>query len=285
MRMFLLSLSFMLFQGAGLSGMTGDSLNYLTRFDTIFLTTNPFQEKIFTHEMAPKQTLYSLAKFYGMSIGDLYFYNPSLRGKAVSVGTQISIPIPNSAIKRYKGDDYAPWKYIPVYYVVKRGDTMYRISKSYFRMPMEEIMERNGLEDITMKVGQMIHVGWMKLGGISEDQRKVAGGPLAERNRAMRLLYMHKTSGRKLYEEQGAAAWKSKAKEDTDFYALHHQAPLNSIIEVTNPMMRRRVYAKVVGRIPRTTYDENVKVILSPLAAKFLGAKDPKFFVKVKYAR
>ena len=265
--------------------MTGDSLNYLTRFDTVFLMTNAFQEKIFTHRIAPKQTLYSLAKFYGLSIHDLYYYNPGLRSRGVSVGTPVSIPIPNSAIQRYKGADFAIWKYAPVYYVVKRGDTIYRIAKTYFRMTIEEMMERNGLEDMTMKVGQVLHVGWMKLGGISMDQRKVAGGPLAERNRAMRMIFMQRSNGRKAYEEQGAASWKSKAKEDTDFYALHLKAPLNSVIEVENPMMRRKVYVKVVGRIPITTYDDNVKVVLSPLAAKFLGAKDSKFFVKVKYLK
>ena len=274
-----------LYANQGLQAMTGDSLNYLTRFDTIFLTTNAFQEKIFTHRIAPKQTLFSLAKFYGLSINDLYYYNPGIRNKTVSVGTPINIPIPNSSIQRYKGADFVPWKFIPVYYIVKKGDTMYRIAKHYFRMPIEDLMSRNGLEDMTMKVGQLLHVGWMKLGGISESQRKVAGGPLAERNRAMRMLYMQKTNGKKTYDEQGAAAWKHNAKNDTDFYALHLKAPINSVIEVINPMTRRTVYAKVVGRIPITTYDENVKVVLSPLAAKFLGAKDPKFFVKVKYAK
>lgn len=268
-----------------LNAITGDSLNYLNRYDTIFLHSNGFEEKIFTHFIAPKQTLYSLAKFYGLSTRELYFYNPGLENRSISVGSPVNIPIPNSAIQRYKATDYARWKYIPVYYVVQKGDTVYRIAKTYFRFTVEEFMDRNHLEDLNLTVGQILHVGWMKLGGITEQQRRLSGGPLAERNRAMRLVFMHKSSGRRTVEEQGVASWKNTAKDDTDFYALHLKAPLNSVVEVTNPMTRRKVYAKVVGRIPRTTYDDNVKVILSPLAAKFLGAIDPRFFVKVRYVR
>lgn len=285
MREFLLATVLVLVCMGTVQAITGDSINYLNRYDTIFLSTNGFQEKIFIHQIAPKQTLYSLAKFYGLTTRELYYYNPGLEGRQVSVGTSIHIPIPNSAILRYKPKDYAVWRYIPIFYVVRKGDTVYRIAKNYFRMTIPEMMERNNLEEQTLSVGQILHVGWMKLGGISEHQRRLSGGPLAERNRAMRQVFMYKSNGRKIYDEQGAAAWKNSSKDDADFYALHLKAPLNSVIEVTNPMTRRRVYAKVVGRIPITTYDENVKVILSPLAAKFLGAKDPRFFVKVRYLR
>ena len=58
-----------------------------------------------------------------------------------------------------------------------------------------------------------------------------------------------------------------------------------TIIEVLNPMTNRTVYVKVIGKIPDTAYRDEVAVILSPLAAKLLGAIDPRFFVKVKYHR
>ena len=50
-------------------------------------------------------------------------------------------------------------------------------------------------------------------------------------------------------------------------------------------MTRRTLYAKVVGRLPNTDLGPNVKVVLSPIAAKFLGARDPRFFVKIDYIR
>ena len=47
-------------------------------------------------------------------------------------------------------------------------------------------------------------------------------------------------------------------------------------------MSNRTVYAKVIARVP-DGYERNVEVILSPEAARKIGALDPKFFVKVKY--
>jgi rare lipoprotein A (peptidoglycan hydrolase) len=65
-------------------------------------------------------------------------------------------------------------------------------------------------------------------------------------------------------------------------YALHRDAAIGTIISVTNPMSNRTVYAKVIARVP-DGYERNVEVILSPEAARKIGALDPKFFVKVKY--
>jgi rare lipoprotein A (peptidoglycan hydrolase) len=86
-------------------------------------------------------------------------------------------------------------------------------------------------------------------------------------------------------KHQGVAVWKKEAREDSDLYALHRYAKINSIVAVKNPMNNRVVYAKVIGKMPDTTYDNNVAVVLSPLAAKLLGAVDPRFFVRVTYLK
>jgi hypothetical protein len=70
--------SFFLFPFKLQAFFTGDSLNYLNFKDTIFITIGNYQEKIFEHHIAPKQTLYSLAKFYGLSLTEVYYYNPEL---------------------------------------------------------------------------------------------------------------------------------------------------------------------------------------------------------------
>ncbi|MCO6478039.1 MAG: LysM peptidoglycan-binding domain-containing protein [Phaeodactylibacter sp.] len=264
---------------------TGDSLNYLTAKDTIFLSIGPFEEKYFDHIVAPKQTLYSLARFYGLSVEELYYFNPGLKDQPVKIGMPIRVPIPNAAIKRYMESGFQPSENVPVFYVVKRGDTMYRIAKSYFRMPMELLMARNNMAGHTLKEGQQLHVGWISVFGIPDTLRQHAGGPLARRNAALKKIYQFEAAGKRQYESQGVAFWQKDSKEDSDLYALHRYAPRNSIIEVLNPMNNRIVYVKVIGKIPDTAYRDDVVVILSPLAAKLLGAIDARFFVKVKYYR
>jgi len=49
-------------------------------------------------------------------------------------------------------------------------------------------------------------------------------------------------------------------------------------------MNDRIIYAKVIGRIPEA-YERNIEVVLSPEAARKLGARDPRFFVKTTYLK
>ena len=160
---------------------------------------------------------------------------------------------------------------------------MYRIAKVYFRIPINEMLTRNNLETVELKVGQLLHVGWININGISEDSRKNKGGPMARRNFAMKKVYLRDSNGKKEKTQRGPAAWKKNSKEESDLYALHRYARKNSVIAVENPMTKRTVYVKVIGKIPDAAFGYDVKVVLSPLAAKLLGAKDPRFFVHVKY--
>ena len=88
----------LLFLSGGSVVMTGDSTRYLLPEDTIFLQIGKYQHKIFEHEIEKGQTLYSLAKFYGLSIDELYLYNPQLLDRVLSPYEKVSIPIPNRAI-------------------------------------------------------------------------------------------------------------------------------------------------------------------------------------------
>jgi len=264
---------------------TGDSLSYLTPKDTIFLSIGQFQEKYFTHYIEPKQTLFSLAKFYGLSLDDLYFYNPGLRGRHLKKGMPINIPIPNRAIVRYWGSQMIPGQYVPVYYVVRRGDTMFRIAKRYFHMPIAEMLQRNRLFDHTLHKGQLLHVGWMSMEGIPDSLRQYKGGALGKHNAKLQKEFQYGCTGQNIQSQKGAAACPDDNNGKSDLYALHQHAPLNSVISIHNPMSRRTVYARVIGRIPETQYKNEIVTVVSPLAAKLLGAIDPSFFVEVKYCR
>ena len=173
-----------------------DSLEFLSPYDTVYLHSDFTNEKFLLHTMQPQQTLYSLAKFYGLHVEDLYYYNMGLRERNMEAGRIIKIPIPNRAIIRYKTHEYVAGQYIPVYYVVKRGDTMFRISKVLFRMEVDEMVARNGLETTDLVPGQILHIGWMNINGISSEVRSGGGGPLARRNQAMKSIYYRQVSSK-----------------------------------------------------------------------------------------
>lgn len=267
---------------------TGDSLNYLTPKDTILLSVGPFEGKYFDHILAPKQTLYSLSRFYGLSLPELYAFNPQLRQGGISVGDPVRVPLPNRAIIRFRTPDINPQSHIPVYYLVRKGDTMYRLAKHYFELPVDTLLRRAGLmSPAELKPGQRIPIGWMSIKGITPDMRSgILASPYAAGNAGLAQQFYRKLEqGSETRVTKGAALWQKKTKSGGDFFAMHDTAPLQSIIEVKNPMNGFRVYVKVLSRIPDTLYDEGVEVVLSPTAAKALGAINPRFFVQVTALR
>ena len=46
-----------------------------------------------THEVLPKESLYSIAKHHGISLSDLQKANPELRNKSLKVGQKINVPV------------------------------------------------------------------------------------------------------------------------------------------------------------------------------------------------
>ena len=261
---------------------TGDSTYYLLPDDTIFLATGILSQKMHEHRLAPRQTLYSLAQFYGLTLEELYFYNPTLKNANYSIGTVVRIPIPNRAINRYKGKYFEESQYVPVCYVVEKGDNLYHISKRVFKLPIETVKEKNNLESNVLSVGQVLNVGWMSIFGIPDSLRQFKGHPLWKQSYVNKRKYFHKKVYKKERKRQGPALWIKGTKDKSTLVVMHRQAREGDIIGVTNPMNNRTVYAKVVGKIPYA-YPANIEVIVSPTVAKMLGVLDEKFYAKIQY--
>lgn len=253
----------------------------LTFKDTLLLFVKD-GKKVVYHPVKPKQTLFSISKFYSLSLEDLYNYNPVFRNDpTLYMGTSVKIPIPNKAIMRYKTANFKGWRAAPIYYLVQEGDNLFQICKRHFDMPVDTIMKRNKMKSQNIRPGQLILMGWMSTDGILPEWRPVK--PATESN-SLKTRFEADKKKHKEVEAQGVCFWQRDSKEKGDLYALHRDAVIGSIISVTNPIYRRTVYAKVIGRIP-DGYERNIELILSPEAARKIGAKDPRFFVKLKYLK
>ncbi|MEZ4919455.1 MAG: hypothetical protein R2792_10180 [Saprospiraceae bacterium] len=121
-------------------------------------------------------------------------------------------------------------------------------------------------------------MGWIGIQGVNPEWRTSTpgtAGTLREQFEASKL-------DKELQSEQGVCFWHKDSEEKGDLYALHNSAKPGTVIAITNPMGNRTVYAKVIGAIPYG-YKSNISLILSPEAARRLGARDPQFFVRMKY--
>lgn len=262
-----------------------DSLIVLDASDSIYIEMTPLQEKAFNHVVEKNQTLFSIAKFYGLKVVDLFYYNPDLEKSSLSIGTIIKIPMPTKGIIRRRGKKFDPNKCVPVCYIVKPKDNLYKIAKTWFKVPIDTLIERNNLPSPGIHVGQTLHIGWMRKTGIPATYRKFRGQPIDKKNQKLARKYQQASQVKRERKEHGVAYWQDVGVKSVDLYALHRKAPLNSIIAITNPMTRRTVYAKVIGPIPESVHDDNVVAVISSRVAKLLGAKDQRAYVKLRYLK
>src|SRR5262245_8857852 len=74
--------------------------------DSLLLTVED-GKKFIHHPIKPKQTLFSISRYYNIGLEELFEYNPGFRNDpTLHVGSRIKIPIPNKAIKRYKSSSF-----------------------------------------------------------------------------------------------------------------------------------------------------------------------------------
>lgn len=253
----------------------------LSSRDSILLTVEA-GKKYIHHPIKPKQTLFSISRYYNIGLEELFELNPAFRNDpTLRVGSRVKIPIPNKAIKRYKSSTFKASENTSIYYVVQQGDNLYQISKRYFEMPVDSVAKRNRIKNNSIKPGQRLQMGWMGIEGFHPDWRPAR--PVTESD-VMKTQYTESKKGKKEISAQGVCFWPKDSKEKGSLYALHRDANIGSIISVNNPMGNRTVYAKVIGRIPEG-YERNIEIVLSPEAARKLGARDPRFFVKTKYLK
>lgn len=241
------------------------------------------------HKMKKGQTLKGLEKYYAISVGDLIYFNPQIKNLyAIHVGESVRIPVSLSNLMLEDNETTkVRWKVVPVFYKVKPGETMFRIARTYFKMPIETLMQRNNLTTTTLKTGQVLHIGWFNVKGIQPSERKYTGlkGELRIVNAELKKKYeaASKASGKTKQFQRGTSIWKKSSSRDTKLYALHRTAPIGTVIKVYCPSSKRTLYVEVKGRMSDNVYRDNFIIYLSPAAATSLGAVNERLRVELTY--
>ena len=258
---------------------------YQSQQDTIFIEFDAYGQKLFQHEMAENETLYSLSRFFGLQLEELYNYNPQLIQNTWDIGQKVWVPLSNRCIIRYPSNQIEIKDAPPIVYRAKAGDTMYGIAKTQFKMPVDDLLVRNNLENHVLSLGQELLLGWFVPKPPSNTPYVYYTDPRFARSNSLGKFYEKGKGDKTEKYEQGIAYWQKNGDMGSDLYALHRTAPINSVLSILNPMTERTVYAKVMGRLPENVYPDKVMVVISPKVANLLGALDGQFFVKVRYLR
>ncbi len=237
------------------------------------------------HIIGEGQSLYGISQFFDVPLYDIKRFNPDMILGEETVGMELKIPIDKKHLIQdlSKANRYAMLE--KVFYTVKKGDTPYGIAKRAFSMKLEKLLELNGIEEADITVGRFLHVGWIPSVGLNHFGKPVKAKAVyySRHNEAFRNEFTAKgANSKELIEERGAAYWNKSAGEDFDYYVMHRNAPKNTMIEITNPDTGRKIYTKVLGKIP-PKYPNKVIIVVSPKVAKELGGVNANFFVSLSY--
>ena len=93
--------------------------------------------KFLFHKTLPKQTLFSISNFYGVSVDDIFALNPDIKEKGLTIGQMVKIDLPEKAIIKSRKKGFYRWKHAPIVYeVVQAGAGIVEASR-----PEAEIAE------------------------------------------------------------------------------------------------------------------------------------------------
>jgi LysM repeat protein len=233
----------------------------------------------------PESTVRSIADLVGVTPEDIARLNPILKFRELESGDLLIAPLDRSLVSlSTAGTGYQR----ELWYEVQPGETIFSIARRTFDISIDYLMAINALTEVSLREGQALKIGWLNsptqplassttpIAPNSPNSWYYSGEP-AEVATGADTLNTHN------YATQKGVAWWNKSKPDGNFFALHRLAPLNSFIEITNPMFGRSVRAKVIGTIP-PTYPEDISVIVSEGVARRLGAIDTRFYAELSYA-
>ena len=271
--------------------------------DGIMITYEEGSGVQFVHKVKQGHTLYSIARIFQTPVNRILSFNNRKPNTPLSIGQEIRIPFTSELM--YTGPSISSFPtgtFIPVYYRVKKGETIYRIAKVYFNQSVEQILQRNKMSTPQLAMDQSLLIGWIPVDPTItltqdslEGQKQVVITQSTETDTLQTqehepIVFVRDTVRNAVPEVAGVkrtqtalAYWNKQGSDRSNLFVLHPTAKINSLIEIYNPQLQRRTYAKVLSRIPKGMYPNNIEIIVSPRVAEVLGALNSEFRVKLTY--
>lgn len=115
-------------------------------------------KKYIIHRVEPKETLYSIAKRYNVSVEILNEQNPSL-SNGLKMYDEIQVPLIKNR-KRTENLNDKPLE--QSFHIVQQGETLFALSRQY-NLSVDSLIIVNALKDAHLNLGDTIFLGTKKL--------------------------------------------------------------------------------------------------------------------------
>ena len=256
------------------------SFPIITTKDTVFI--GYMEGKYFlSHLIKKEDNLNSIASYYGTTLAAIKEIN-GMTDSQVKANKTIKIPIPYNSIKSpVLRSSFEKYSFIPVFYKVKKGDTLYKLFRIYFPRDSKDIKKINSIKTNIIKIDSKLLIGYFPVQHIKKPSTDIV--LQANKNKDTLSLTSDKSKN-VLVTVSGAAKTFDSPFEKTEYaYVLSNKIPEHSVVEITNPMSNKKLTGKVIGKIPPGKYPLDILLLLAKNDALDLGFLDLKFFVSVKY--
>ena len=239
------------------------------------------------HRVGQKETLYSIAKQYSVTVEDLKQWN-NLSNAGLKLGQELIIKdkVNSSTVLVTKSNAAK----VVGRHTVAAGETTYAIAKKY-NVSVSQIREWNGLSTNDLKPGQEIIVSAPEVPTVTTSQNGITTEPKAEQaipveNKksisAVNVIPVATgVAGTDETRESGIATLMALEDTGRKYLVYHRSIKLGTIIRIKNSLSRQEIFARVIGNVP-TTESPDVLIQISKAGYEKLGATG-RFAVEVTY--
>jgi LysM repeat protein len=291
---------------------TGLEIGQILKVPYSVKQSSPAQSGDIVHEVAPKETMYSIAKKYGVTTDQIKQWN-KLSDSPLSIGQQLIIKKAN-ALAVVSPTKVSPELSKKGVHTVGQQETLFSISKQY-GITIQQLREWNNLEGTDLKIGQTLFVSQPERSGLAvkrpdsvktttnqqvgvsrpvtptspvenksapvEQRRDPEPSKPQEPTQTIRISESYKNGSETI--EGGLAELIEGTEGNRKYLALHRSAPIGTILKVRNEMNNREVFVRVMGKLPDTALTDKIIIRISKSAYDRLGAIDPRFRVEITY--
>jgi LysM repeat protein len=263
-------------------------------FDQQAVLTAPQNSKVKKHTVQSKETLFSIAKQYKVSVSDLQKWN-NLTDEGIKIGQELWVSKPetteekpeknNKEIKKEEVKKVEENKSAEAtLHIVQEDESPYAIAKKY-KVKLTELLEWNGLsQDSKLQIGQKLEIypsGYKKTETTEPKENKET----KEENKEDELPEITRQtitiSGYSKIIEKGLAEVMEDEKAG-NYTGLHRDAPIGTIVAVKNESNGESVFVRIVGKLP-SVGNKKTLIKVSKNVYEALGAKNTSFPVEVSY--
>jgi LysM repeat protein len=215
------------------------------------------------HVVAPKETMYSISRQYGISTQDLKDWN-KIEGNEISIGQELVVVAPKAGVASSANAAGTSGS------TASHASTETTVAAATAGTAVAAKKPEGNAESKST---------------ITADSRKepVVNAPVRTEPKEQTITISESVKSADEVLENGLAELIEGTDGNRKYLALHRTAPVGTILKVKNEMNNREVFVRVMGKMPDTALTNKLVIKVSKSAYDRLGAIDPRFRVEVTY--